>query len=145
MQSGTPSNRSRMAASVTALVGLSVVSGCSPRAVSDVDRVQRPVAAPQPAVIPPVNTVQPPRVETVQPPQEVNTLQQPQSVFVTTKAIGEEDGTGLIPIQPNASAGQTSFDPLAPPPIGEVAGEYERIYIPPETGSATTLAIGEEG
>jgi len=133
MRSGISSKRSRMAVSVTALVGLSAASGCAPRAVSDGDRVQRPVAAPQPDAAPqPAPLPQP----TIAQPSPNTSVPGPNDQFVTTFAIGEEEGGGLTPVQTNSGIGgvpnQTPYDPLAPTPIGEVAGEYERIYIPAE-------------
>jgi len=161
MRSGFSSGRARLAASVTALVGLSAVSGCAPRVVSDADRVRQPVAAPQPAVAPqPISTPQP---GIVQQPQEVFTTTQaigeedgaypaPVDQFATTYAIGEEDGTGPIPVEPGggigSGAGPIPFDTSVPSGFGEVEGEYERVYIPPAPsapGQATTFAIGEEG
>jgi len=58
MRSGFTSRRARFAASVTALVGLSVVSGCSsPRSISSGEATARPVAVQQPVVQQPQNGV----------------------------------------------------------------------------------------
>jgi hypothetical protein len=84
----------------------------------------------------------------------------PSDGFATTLAVGEEDGSGPFSVEPNGGigdgAGPIPFEP-GTPQIGEVEGDFERIYIPPEPGysaqpsqpvygqQATTLAIGEEG
>ena len=60
MRSDPRSTRARVAASVAALAGLAVVSGCAPRSVTNADRVAPTVTAPQPvAVQQPVVTQQP--------------------------------------------------------------------------------------
>lgn len=50
MPTGTSSYRTRLMASVTALVGLSVVSGCASRTVTATDSAPPTVTAPQPVV-----------------------------------------------------------------------------------------------
>lgn len=56
--SSSSSHRARLVASVTALVGLSVISGCASRAATTADRASPTVTAPQPIVNqqPTVNT-----------------------------------------------------------------------------------------
>lgn len=63
---------------------------------------------------------------------------------VTTLAVGEEDGTGPIPVEPDGGIG----DGAGPPPFltTEAVGEEDGggVYTPGDTGTVTTLAIGEE-
>jgi len=143
MHSGSSSNRPRIVASISALVSISAASGCSPRAVSDIDREQPPVASPQPAIAQPS---QDPVRTTFAVGEEDAGNAQPTDQFATTFAIGEEDGRGPTPVEADGRIGASPgpYDPSTAAPIGEVAGEYERIYIP-EPGATTTFAIGEEG
>jgi hypothetical protein len=87
----------------------------------------------------------------------------PENGTLTTLAIGEEDGSGPIPVEPDGGIG----DGAGPPPIattlaiGEEDGEYifptdpddattlalgeeDNVYLPDQPGVVTTLAIGEE-
>lgn len=168
MRSGFSSYRSRLMGSVTALLGLGVISGCAPRTVTAVDQPQQPTPAPQPTL-----TQQPGDVygtteavgeedgvyqtpnsgvaTTLAIGEEDGAYQTPNSGLVTTLAVGEEDGTGPIPVEPDGGigdgAGPIPLDPSTQQEVGNVQGDFERIYIPPAPGSgvATTLAIGEEG
>jgi len=116
MRSGFSSYGTRLVASITALVGLSAVSACAPRAVSDADRTSKPISTPQPVVV-----------------------QEPQGGVVTTQAIGEEDGARSATIDPEILRGigeieevEGDFERIFIPPA-------------PGEAPATTLAIGEEG
>lgn len=133
MKTRFPTIRGRIAASATAIVGLSALGACDTKTAPDAE---------------------------VYAPQQVTTPQQTNST--TTFAIGEEDGGYASPSETYATtfavgeeegAGSIQYD-IGTPPIGEVEGEYERIFIPPlddnvgqpvNSGVATTLAIGEEG
>ena len=83
--------------------------------------------------------------------EEDGAYQTPSSGSVTTLAVGEEDGTGPFPVEPNGGigggGGSISLDPLELQEVGNVEGDFERIYIPsaPDEGLTSTLAIGEEG
>lgn len=149
MRSGFSSYRARFAASVTALVGLGAVSGCAPRTVSDADRSSQSIASPQPVVNQQPQNVY---VTTEAVGEEEGAYQTPSTNVVTTLAIGEEDGTGPIPVEPNGGIGSGAGPiPIDPSPSqiigGGEQGDFERVFIPPAPGAgqATTFAIGEEG
>jgi len=150
MRSEHPRARTRIAATATGVLGLAAVSGCQPR-----NAPPQEVYAPQP-VVAPQQSYDPATTFAVG--EEEGGYAAPDEVFATTFAIGEEEGGGPFPVEPNGGigdgAGPIPFEPVTPAPIGEVPGDYERIYIPPASGAvgqpfnegiATTLAIGEEG
>ena len=66
----------------------------------------------------------------------------PENGTLTTLAIGEEDGSGPIPVEPDGGIG----DGAGPPPIATTLaiGEEDGQSYGPPPGTATTLAIGEE-
>jgi len=139
----------RLAVSTTAVIGLTALSACDTRTASDAD-----VYVPEQATAPqPVDGV----ATTLAIGEEDGGYASPSETYATTFAVGEEDGAGPFPVEPDGGigdgAGPIPFEP-GTPPIGEVEGEYERIYIPPDpdnvgqavnSGVVTTLAIGEEG
>lgn len=142
--------RARLAASATAILGLTAVGGCQQRSAPEPE-----VYAPQQAVTPVY--IEESQVTTQAIGEEDGGYSVPTEQYATTYAVGEEDGTGPIPVEPNGGigdgAGPIPFEQSAPQ-IGGVEGDYERIYIPPDPdnvgqpyndGLATTLAIGEEG
>lgn len=152
MRTVYPSARARLMATATGVLGLAAVSGCQPRTVA---APAQDVYAPQPVAAPQQSYNQ---ATTFAIGEEEGGYAAPDEVFATTFAIGEEDGGGPIPVEPNGGigdgAGPIPIQQNPPLPIGEVQGDYERIYIPPEpstvgqpynSGVATTLAIGEEG
>ena len=144
--------RARLSASATAMVGIAAIGGCAQTA--------EPQPTAQPVATQPI--ADEPRVTTQAIGEEDGGYYAPPSDgFATTLAVGEEDGSGPFPVEPNGGigdgAGPIPFEP-GTPQIGEVEGDYERIYIPPEPGyssqqpsqpvygqQVTTLAIGEEG
>jgi len=139
----------RLMTSFTAVLGLGAVSACAPRTVTDVDRTpQQPIATPQPVA---VQQPEPVFATTQAIGEEDSAYQSPPSQAVTTLAVGEEDGSGPFPVEPNGGigggAGPIPIDPLTQQQIGNVQGDFERVYIPPapSQGQATTFAIGEEG
>ena len=150
MRSDFTTARARLTATATGVLGMAALGGCQPRTVPVQD-----VYAPQPVVVP-QQSANP--VTTFAIGEEEGGSVAPTEVFATTYAIGEEDGGGPIPVEPNGGigdgAGPIPFDPNPALPIGEVQGDFERVYIPPLSGAApqpysggvaTTLAIGEEG
>ena len=110
MKTISPSLKGRLKTSATAVIGLAALSACGARTAPESQVfTPQPVAAPQ----------QTNGVATTQAIGEENgAYASPSDTYRTTFAVGEEDGAGP------SSIGTGS------PAIGEVEGNYERIFIP---------------
>lgn len=151
MRSGFSSLRARLAGSVTALMGLSVMAGCETKQAPDPAPTTGGGAAYTPVT-------EPGPVTTLAIGEEEGSYGTPTSYepMATTLAVGEEDGSGPFPVEPNGGIGDGAQPLYDGSNTTYEVGEEDNveIFIPPEPGAVggtpdygqvTTLAIGEEG
>ncbi len=114
------------------LIAIQGLSACSKQAETTpiAQNFQPPVTVPVAPVDGHGNTVAQP----YQPPTN--------SGIVTTLAVGEEDGSGPFPVEPDGGIG----DGAGPPPFATTLaiGEEDGQSYTPAPGTPTTLALGEE-